>query len=87
MNTKKVAFCWASGEIRIGDKTPKGALPIASGRPDKLLAAIKSTARLAADNVTALVPGIPEAKDQTEGVDALIKYKNRVQRILNEEAA
>jgi len=68
------AYCWASGQIEIGKTIPEGALPIARGREKKLKDVISGTARLAYNNKTWLVPGIPEAKDQLEALRALQRW-------------
>jgi hypothetical protein len=68
------AYCWATGLIGFGEKLPNGALPIARGKGKKFKAWVQVKARLAYDNKTYLVPGIPEAEDDREGIDALIKW-------------
>lgn len=68
------AYCFASGEILFGRKVPDGAILIATGPAEKLRRAIEPAARLAYDNRTLLVPGIPEADDQGQAGDALAKW-------------
>lgn len=70
----KTAYCYASGQIRVGKRVPKDALPIISGPEKKVRRIIQGTARLARDNKTLLVPGIPEAADQGKALDALYAY-------------
>lgn len=66
------AYCWASGVIQFGSRTPQGALPIARSRRHRALREfVEAMARHAHDGVTLLVPGVPEAADQAAGVDAL----------------
>lgn len=65
------AYCWASGQIEFGARIPEGALPIARGRARKVRAFIEGVARHAYDGETLLVPGIPEAPDQSVALDAL----------------
>lgn len=65
------AYCWASGVIEFGAKVPAGAIEIARGKERLLQKEIGATARLAYDNETLLVPGIPEATDQRAAGDAL----------------
>lgn len=72
------AYCYADGVILFGRTVPAGALPIADGIESDLHRAIQGSARLAYDNETWLVPGVPEAGDQIEGVDALIAFRTRV---------
>ena len=74
MSATTYAFCFASGEIAFGPRVPKGALAIAKGREDVLRDLICAAARHAYDNVTLLVPGIPEAPNQIAAVDALMDW-------------
>lgn len=76
--THTYAYCYADGVILFGARIPNGALPIADGVESDLHRAIHGSARLAYDNETWLVPGVPEADDQFAGVDALIAYRERV---------
>jgi hypothetical protein len=80
------AYCWQNGVIQFGNHVPEGALWIDNGPEEKLLAAIKATARLAHCNKSLLVPGIPEAKNSKERLDALFAYMARVRKILTEAA-
>lgn len=68
------AYCWASGQIEFGRKVPDGAIRFASGRAEVLRKAIGPAARLSYDNETLLVPGIPEAADQSDAGDALARW-------------
>lgn len=69
------AFCYASGEIGFGTKLPSGALPIATGDNKTVLRDwIEGVARHAYDGKTLLVPGIPEAPDQSHALDALKRF-------------
>lgn len=72
------AYCFADGVIDFGSTIPVGALPVADGIERDILRSIHGTARLAYDNETWLVPGVPEAADQFDGVDALAAYRKRV---------
>ncbi len=65
------AYCFASGEIGFGPAVPDGALPIAYGPAADIDRAIAGTARLAYDNETWLVPGIPEADNDDDRLSAL----------------
>jgi hypothetical protein len=53
-----VAYCWATGEIQIGDNMPDGALPLAFGDAHALQSAVDGLATLSYNNVTRLIPGI-----------------------------
>ena len=62
---RHVAFADSAGVIRIGKRCPKGALPIGRRRHFFALhGAVSAVARLAYDNGTLLVPGVPEADDE-----------------------
>lgn len=68
------AYCFASCEIGFSDVMPPGSLPIAKG-PDKTLRAfISGIARHTYDGETLLVPGIPEATDETEALKAFVRF-------------
>jgi len=54
-----------AGVLRIDRRCPDGALPIVIGRRAKLEGLIR-LARLAYDNTTWLVPGVPEAGNDDE---------------------
>lgn len=83
------AFCFASGLIEFGRRIPSGALPIARGPARPLRDFIEGTARhgyrtrkvkgrptkvRGSDHL--LVPGVPEAPDQSAGLEALRRYRN-----------
>lgn len=82
------AYCWASGLIEFGRKLPDGALPIASGPAKPLRDFIEVRARHGyrtklvdgrptkiPGTETLLVPGIPEAADQSAAGDALFAFR------------
>lgn len=82
-----VAYCFRSGQIRVTERkgegaVPVGALPIASGSRHRLRNAIDGNARLAYDNRTRLVPGIPEAADDGAALEALFRFRDRIQKSL-----
>lgn len=74
-----VAYCYASGLINIGEETatPEGALVFAKGPVSSLTAVINVVARHGYGEAAGqlLVPGVPEAIDQHNGMDA---FKNFV---------
>lgn len=70
------AFAWRSGRIDFGQRVPKGALLIVSGKAKKVRSLITATARHAYDGKTLLVPGVPEAENEDAAVDALIAFCN-----------
>ncbi|MBN0734682.1 host nuclease inhibitor protein, partial [Pseudomonas aeruginosa] len=61
-----IAFCWASGLIEFGDQVPEGAIEIARGDDQVVREILVTNSRHAYDNVSLLVPGVPEAANQTE---------------------
>lgn len=68
------AFCYASGHIDFGTQIPKGCLPIANGPRAKLIEFMDGVARHDYDGKTLLVPGIPEAPNDTAKLDALQRF-------------
>lgn len=79
------AYAFATGEIEFGQRVPYGALAFSEG-PAKLLREIVSAqARHAHDGETLLVPGIPEADNQDDALDALILFRSRVEARLRKE--
>lgn len=68
------AYCWANGVIEFGATVPEGTLEICRGPAKAVRAKISVAARLAYDNVTLLVPGVPEADTPNQAVDALIGW-------------
>lgn len=71
-----IAYCDASGVIHFGSRLPKGMLPVAQGKAKALRERVGVVARHAYDGKTLLVPGVPEAENQREGVDALMKFRD-----------
>lgn len=73
------AYAYRSGEIGFGRSVPKNAIPIGKGGRE-FTAKVRVRARLAYDNKTWLVPGIPEAANDTEAFAALKKFKEFVRK-------
>lgn len=71
---KVIAYCWSSGLIQFGPTLPDGAIGIATGEESKVRDVIEVTARHAYDNESLLVPGVPEAANEREGIVALARY-------------
>lgn len=93
-----IAYAWGSGLIEFGNTLPDGALPIAVAtdeqQAERMKAAIEVLARhgKGASKGKLLVPGIPEAANQREGMKALQRFNkliladmNGQPRIWNEE--
>jgi hypothetical protein len=80
-----IAYCFTSGVIHFGRKLPKGAIEIANLPGKKLRQIISVAARWSypskpgADDEVPLVPGIPEAKNQSEKLDALLAFRKQVE--------
>ncbi len=62
-----VAYAWRSGLIEFGRFTPQGALAL----PTADESIISAVARHAYDGKTLLVPGVPEAEEERDAIDAL----------------
>lgn len=73
------AWCWPSGLIEFGSRTPNGAIQIASGKEVALRRTVDVLARhgKGASAGCLLVPGVPEAaQDETDAAkgDALAAW-------------
>lgn len=69
-----IAYCWKSGLIEFGESVPEGAIPMISGDDQKVRELMDAVARTDHDNVTLLVPGVPEADDEDAKYAALQKF-------------
>ena len=82
------AYCYANGCIHLGEKVPSGALLIASGPKIALKNTIDVLARWSypskpgANDSYPLVPGIPEAPNQSVAIEALYKFSNQIREHL-----
>jgi hypothetical protein len=70
------AVCWRSGQIEIFATVPDGTIPIARGRRRDLEKEMLGAARHAYDGKTLLLPGLPEADDDFQGLDAVKAFIN-----------
>lgn len=76
-------YCYRSGEIGFAlRKEPCGAIVIASAPHGIAEPAVHGSARLAYDNQTWLVPGIPEAKDDEDAYQAMLRYESTLRRTI-----
>lgn len=80
-----IASCYRSGEIIISPRCPLEALRLATGSKRSLENAVKATARLADDNKTWLVPGLPEAPDRAAALEAAARFENALKRRLKNQ--
>ncbi|PQH22682.1 host nuclease inhibitor protein [Raoultella ornithinolytica] len=78
METKITAYAWASGLIEFGETFPDGALPIITGEEKRVREIIEVRARHSRKNEQMLVPGVPEADNQHDACDALIRFTESV---------
>lgn len=67
-------YCYRSGEIGFSKKVPDGTLPIFFNCTKKEKDKISAYARLAYDNKTLLIPGIPEASTDEEAYTAFRRF-------------
>ena len=90
--TETVAYAYRGGQIgfisppRDGG-IPEGTLFIARGDADLVRDIVSGLARRAYDNETLIVPGCPEATDDTQALDAFKQFAARVQNALKQPAA
>ncbi len=69
------AYCWASGEIGIDTRVPQGARSLRlCGTEKQVRTFVERVARHAYDGVTFLVPGVPEAPNQSAASNAVIRF-------------
>lgn len=78
-------YCWASGKavFTYGD-IPEGALIVAKSKPGepplKWRKRMAIKCRMAHDNKTLLIPGIPEAETQAEAIIALGRFADWIRK-------
>ena len=75
-------YCDRAGVIHIGSYTPEGMLPLGKGSRGQLTDAIGGLARLAYDNKTMLVPGVPEAQNDDEALEAARRFRDRFDNLM-----
>lgn len=84
-----IAYAWGSGLIEFGNTVPDGALPIAVAANEQQAELMKASVEVlarhgkGASKGKLLVPGIPEAANQQEGMKALQRFNNLVQADMN----
>ncbi|AYL56276.1 TPA: host nuclease inhibitor protein [Citrobacter freundii] len=77
---KITAYAWASGLIEFGQTLPDGALPIITGEENRIRDLIDIHARHSRAGSGLLVPGVPEASNQHEGCNALMRFTDLITR-------
>ncbi len=77
---KKISvWCWPAGHLEFGKHCPSGAIPIAIGPEPELRKIISTLARHSYDGKNLVIPGVPEAKDDTNAVlAALWRFSDQV---------
>ncbi|MBN9530541.1 MAG: host nuclease inhibitor protein [Alphaproteobacteria bacterium] len=78
-----IAYCWRTGQIGLGRRAPRGTITIVSGPGRRLRRLVEARARLAYDNTTMLVPGIPEAESEVAALKALQRFGEWIKRDLS----
>lgn len=68
------AYCYRSGEIRVGLRCPNGAIPLAYGSEYQLRKAVRTRSRPSYGGNIHLVPGVPEAVDEDAGIEAARQF-------------
>lgn len=76
------AYAWRTGAIDIANgRTPAGAIKLFTFKSRRAALVgtrvIETQARLAYDNKTLLVPGVPEADGDDRALDALVTFAHR----------
>ncbi len=85
---RHVAFADRAGVIRMGKRCPQGALPIGRRRHYFTLhGAVSAVAKLAYDNETLLMPGVPEAKTDDEDPNVVVAFAKAVETRLEEHVS
>lgn len=85
------AYCDATGIIVFGTKVPNGSLPIIKGEDSVVREIMGVMARHGYKNPdkpgedVLLVPGIPEAESQDEGMTALLAFKKWIGKKSNKD--
>lgn len=77
------AYAWRSGAIDVSNgRTPKGAIKLVTFRSRRAALVgtrvIEAIARHAYDGTTILVPGIPEADNDDDALNALLRWSERL---------
>lgn len=81
--TKKItAWAWRTGLIEFGEVYPEGSLPIITGEEHVVRELIETHSRQSYSGEP-LVPGVPEAVDGHEAIEALNRFMVRLDAALN----
>lgn len=77
-----VAYCWRDGTIEIARRLPRNAVKLGSAHGLRLRKAVSVCARHSYDGATLLVPGIPEAGNDIDAVEAVRRFRVQLSRRL-----
>ena len=75
MSKKVFAVAWANGLIEFKGSVPKGACVLCRGPEKAVREFVGVTSRHGHKQGVLLVPGVPEAKDQSAAMDALLQHR------------
>lgn len=74
-----IAYCYRSGQIGLASKNaPAGTIILVRGPRKRVEYAVSAAARLAYDNQTMLVPGIPEAENDEDAYQSMVRFSDRL---------
>jgi len=77
-----VAFCWRNGSIGIDRRLSKNAIKLGEAHGIRLQNAVSVCVRPSRDGLALLVPGIPEANNDTEASQAVQCFREQLSRRL-----
>lgn len=81
------AFVYRSGLVAFDIETPEGALEVGTGPADLLQAVVGAVSRHAYNNVDLLCPGVPEATNEVEALDAVMAFEQHIKKRMIEYLA
>ncbi len=81
------AFCWRTGVIQLADTVPEGALELATAPATLLAQTVDAVSRHGYDSQIYLVPGVPEADDAEQALDAVFDFRNQLTKRLSRALA
>lgn len=67
--------CYRSGEAFVARRAPKGSMKIVAGHGRRLRRVLTACARHAHDGKTMLVPGLVEAQNDKQAIEALKQFE------------
>lgn len=74
--------CWASGHAEVVNRVPAGTIVLVKGQRSRLEEVLSAHARHGYDGQALLVPGVPEATDSKQALEALEKFQARLENDL-----